>query len=85
MNNSIYGKTMKNLRKRLKIRPVNNAKDYKKHVSKSNFILQKIFSNNFVDNHEIRPGLTLAEPIYVGFSILYLSKHLMHKFHHKYI
>ena len=60
MSNSIYGK---NLRKRLKVRSVNNAKDNKKHVSKPNFLSQKIFSNNFVDNHEIRPGLTLDKPI----------------------
>ena len=30
MNNSVYGKTMKNLRKRVRVRSVNNAKDYKK-------------------------------------------------------
>ena len=35
MNNSVYGKTMKNLRKIVKVRLVNNAKDYKKYVSYS--------------------------------------------------
>ena len=34
MINSVYGKTMENLRKRINVRLVNNAKDYKKHVSK---------------------------------------------------
>ena len=30
MNNSVYGKTMKNLKKRIKVRFVSNTKDYKK-------------------------------------------------------
>ena len=30
MNNSIDGKTMENLRKKAKVRLVNNAKEYKK-------------------------------------------------------
>ena len=46
MNNSVYDKTMENLRKRVKIRLVNNAKDYKKYVSKPSFNSQKIFSKN---------------------------------------
>ena len=44
MNKSIFGKTMENLRKRMNVRLVNNAEDYKKYVSKPSFVLQKIFS-----------------------------------------
>ena len=43
MNNIVYGKAMENLKKRVKIRLVNNTKDYKKYVSKPNFVSQKIF------------------------------------------
>ena len=43
MNKSIFGKTMENLRKRMNVRLVNNAEDYKKYVSKPSFVLQKIF------------------------------------------
>ena len=46
---------------------------------------QKIFRKNFVAVHEIKPVLTLNKPIYVGFSILDLSKLLMYEFHYKYI
>ena len=49
---------------------VNNARDYNKYVSKPSFVSQKIFSENFVVIHEIKPVLTLDKPIYVGFSIL---------------
>ena len=77
MNNSVFGKTMENLRKRISVKLIDNSKDYVRCVSKSNFISQKIFSNNFVTVHQIKPVLILNKPIYVGFSILNLSKLLM--------
>ena len=85
MINSIYGKTMENLRKRFSVKLINNAKDYVKCVSKPNFISQKIFSKNLVAIHRIKPVLTLNKPIYVGFIILDLSKLLMYKFHYEYV
>ena len=84
MNNSVCGKIIENLRKRIKVRLVNNAKDYKKWV-KIGFILQKIFSRSFVAIHEIKIVSALDKPIYVGFSILDLGKLLMYQFHYKYI
>ena len=53
MNNSVYGKTMENLRKRINVRLVNNAKHYKNHVSKPGFVLQKILRKIFVAIHEL--------------------------------
>ena len=76
---------MENLRKRISVRLVNNVQDYKKYVSKPSFVSQKIFSKNFVAIHEIKPVLTRNKPIYVGFSILDLSKLSMYQFHYKYI
>ena len=58
MINSVYGKTMEHLRKRINVRlAVGNVKDYKKYVSKPSFTSQKIFSKNFVAIHEIKPVL----------------------------
>ena len=85
MNNRVLGKTMVNLRKRVSAKLVNNAKDYVKCISKPSFFSQKIFSKNFVAINEIKPVLILNKPIYVGFSILDLSKLLMYEFHYKYI
>ena len=85
MNNSIFGESMKKLRKRINVRLINDAEDYKKNVNKPSFVPQKIFSKNFVAIHEIKPVLTLDKPIYVRFSILDLSKYLMYEFHCKYI
>ena len=74
---------MENLRKRIGIKLVNNATDYKKCVNKLSFISQKIFNERFVAIHEIKPVLTLDKPVYVGFSILDLSKYLMYEFHQR--
>ena len=38
MNNSVYGKAMKNLRKKINVRLVNNAKDFLKYTSKQTYI-----------------------------------------------
>ena len=46
MNNIVYGKTMENLRKRIKVSLVNNSKDYKEYVNRPCFVSQKIFSKN---------------------------------------
>ena len=72
MNNSIFGKTMENLRKMINVSLVNNAGDYKKYVSKTSFVSQKIFSKNFVAIHEIKLVLTINKTIFVRFSILNL-------------
>ena len=85
MNNSVFGKTMENLRKRISGKLVNTAKDCVKCISKPSFVSQKIFSKNFVAIHKIKPVLELNKPIYIGFSILNLSKLFMYKFHYKYI
>ena len=55
MNNSIFGKTMENLRKRINVKLINNAKDYAGCVNRPSFVSQKIFNKNC----EIKPFLTL--------------------------
>ena len=85
MNNSVFGKTMEILRKRISVKLINNSKDYVRCISKPNFISQKIFSKTFFAIHQVKPVLILNKPIYVGFSILGLSKLLMYKFHYEYI
>ena len=85
MINSVYGKTITKLRKRISVRLVNNEKDYLKHVSKPTFISQKTFDKKFGAIHEIKPVLTLNKTIYVGFTVLELSKRLMDHFHYNFI
>ena len=53
MNNCTFGKTTKNLRKRINVILVSNAGDYKKYVGKPSSASQKIFDKKFAAIHEI--------------------------------
>ena len=83
--NSVYGKTMENLRKRINVRFVNNEKDFLKYTSKPTYVTHKLFNKNFAAIHEVEPVLILNKPIYVGFTVLDLSKWLMYYFHYNFI
>ena len=85
MISSVYGKTMENLRKRIKVRIINNKEDFLKYTSRPTHITHRIFDNNCATIHEIKPVLILDKPIYVGFTILELSKWLMHDFRYNFI
>ena len=83
--NSVYGKTMENLRKRINVRLLNNAKEFLKYTSRPTHITHKTFDKNLVAIHEIKPVLILNKPIYVGFTVLELSKWLMYDFHYNFM
>ena len=85
MINSVYGKTMENLRKRINVRLVNNEKDFLKYTSRPTYVAHKLFGKDYAAIHEIKPVLVLSKPIYVGFTVLELSKWLMYDFHYKFI
>ena len=82
LNNAVYGKTMENLRKRIKIRNVKNEKDILKHISKPSYDSHKIFDKNLVGIHEKKICLTLNKPIYVAFTVSEISKLAMYAFHY---
>ena len=85
MINSVYGKTMENLRKRINVRLVNNAEDFLKYTSKPTYITHKIFGKNYAAIHEIKPVLILNKSIFVGFAVLDLSKWKMYDFCYNFI
>jgi hypothetical protein len=85
MNNAVFGKTMENLRKRLIVELVNNQSKARKLTSKPSFHAFKIFNEDLVAIHMLKQKLYLNTPIYVGFSILDLSKTLMYDFHYNYM
>ena len=85
MNNSVFGKTMENIRKRVDVRLVTDENKLLKLTSKPTYVSSKIFNENLVAVHKIKETLTLNRPAYVGMCILDLSKTLMYDFHYKYI
>lgn len=85
MNNSVFGKTMENLRKRVDIQLVHNKKRLLKLSAKPGFKSFQIFNNDLASVELSKQKLILNRPIYVGFSILDLSKVLMYDFHYNYI
>ena len=75
---------MENVRKRVNTKMINNGRHYLKAVSRPSFVSQKILDKNLVAVHKIKPVLLLNKPIYVGFSILELSKMIMYNWHYNY-
>ncbi len=85
MNNSVFGKTMENIRSRVDIRLVNNESKAKKLAAKPNFKHCNIFDENLVAVHMKKKKLVFIQPVYLGMCILDLSKTLMYEFHYNYI
>ena len=85
MKNSIFGKTMENLRKRVNVKLVTDEKKLDKLTAKPTFISSKIFNKDLMAVNCIKETLTLNKPAYVGMCILEISKTLMYEFHYKYI
>ena len=85
MNNSVFGKTMENLRKRSNIKLETDPDHLLKLTRQPMYVSSKIFDENLVGVQMKKERLTLDKPSYVGFSILELSKTLMYDFHYNYI
>jgi hypothetical protein len=81
MNNSVYGKTMENVKNRMDLHLTSCDKNAVKWFSKSNL---KRCTNTFglymIEMYKTK--VVLDKPIYVGTTILDLSKLLMMKFHY---
>ena len=85
MNNSVFGKTMENIRNRVDVKLVNNKKQAEKLSAKPNYKHCNIFSENLVAIHMKNTKLDFDKPVYLGMCILDLSKTLMYDFHYNYI
>ena len=85
MNNSVFGKTMENIRNRVDIRLVTRESQAKKLTCRPNYQHHTIFCENLTAVHMKKVSLKFNKPVYLGMSILDLSKTLMYDFHYNYI
>ena len=85
MNNSVFGKTMENVRNHRDIKLVTSDKRRKRLVSEPNYHSHKKFSDHLMAIEMKKTRVKMTKPLYLGMSILDISKTLMYKFWYHYI
>ena len=85
MNNSVFGKTMENVRKHRDIKLVTTDEKRNKLVSEPNYQTIKQFSENLLAIEMKKTKVKMNKPVYLGMSILDISKTLMYEFWYDYI
>ena len=86
MNNSILRKTMENVRKHRDITLVTTEEEKRsKLVSEPNYHTTKHFSKNLLAMEMKKTKVKMNKPVYLGMSILEISKTLLYEFWYDYI
>ena len=85
MNNSVFGKTIENVRNHRDIKLVTSDKRRKRLVSEPNYHSHKKFSDHLVATEMKKTRVKMTKPLYLGMSILDISKILMYEFWYDYI
>ena len=85
MNNSVFGKTMENIRKRCNVYLETDPDHFLRQTANPTYLGCKIFHKNLVAVHMQKRRLLLNKPSYVGMCILDLSKTLIYDFHYNFI
>lgn len=82
---SIYGKSLESLRRHCCIKLLTDERKLKKYVGKPSFKRVQIFHEYLVGVENLKVNVFLHNPLYLGQTILDLSKHSMYEFHYKVI
>ena len=85
MNNSVFGKTMENIRKHSDIKLVTTNKKRSKLDSEPNYHTINYISEDLSITEMNKTKVKMNKPIYLGLSILDISKTLMYKFWYDYM
>ena len=84
MNNSVFRKTMENIRKHRDIKLVNNIVDYLKQVMTPNFKSGNLLGIDLMSCEMGKVKVKMNKPVYLGQAILDFSKTIMYEFHYDY-
>ena len=85
MNNAVFGKTIENVRKHRNINLVRTERRRYYLVSEPNYHTAKVFTDNLLTVKMKKTQITLNKPVYLGLSILDLSKAVMYEFWDDYV
>ena len=85
MNNAVFGKTVANVRKHRDIKLVAIDKRRNQLASEPNYHTTKYFSENLIAIEMKKTKVKMNKPVYLGMSILDISKTLMYEFWYDYI
>ena len=85
MNNAVFGKTMENVRKHRHIKLVATDKKRSELVSELNYHTTNYISENLSIIEMKRTKVKMNKPIYLGLSVLEISKLLMYEFWYDYM
>ena len=85
MNNAVFGKTMENVRKHRDIKLVKTDYERNKLVSEPNYHTMKLISENLSIIEMKKVKVKMKKPIYLGLSILDISKIIMYEFWYDYM
>ena len=85
MNNSVFGKTMENIRKHRDIKLVTTDKKRSKLVSEPNYHTINLISDDLSIIEMKKIQVKMNKPLYLGLSILEISKILMYEFWYGYM
>ena len=85
MNNSVFGKTMENIRKHRNIKLVNNEEEYLRNVMKPNFKSGMLLGSDLMGYEMGKAKVVMNKPVFLGQAILDLSKTIMYEFYYDYM
>ena len=85
MNNSVFGKAMENVRNHRDVKLITSEKRRKQLVSEPNCHSCKKFSDHLIAIEMKKTILKMSKPLYLGMSILDISKILLYEFWYNYM
>ena len=84
MNNAVFGKTMESVRKHRDIKFVTTGMRRNQLGSEPNYPTAKCFTENLLAIGIIEPQILMNKPVYLGLSILDLTRTVIYEFQSDY-